>query len=103
MSISLLKRITSTVLMDHVKAKYHIMETTFTVLQLFDHVTDTTEDYACVIALHLCNKFFDNFQVRLFTKHDIYSLCNIVEKSVTFLCCVFKIVAICFESNHNLH
>ena len=64
MSMNLLKHITSTVLMDHVKAKYHIMETTFTILQLFDHVNDITEDCACVVAMNLCNKTFgNNFQV----------------------------------------
>ena len=62
--MTLLKHIANTDLMDLVKVKYHIMETTFTILQLFDHVNDITEECACVVAMHLCNKLFgNNFQV----------------------------------------
>jgi len=64
MSMSLLKQVAITVLVDHQKAKYHIMETTFSILQLFDHVTNDTQEIACVVAQHLCNKLFVNiFQV----------------------------------------
>jgi len=59
MSMNMLKHVVSTVLMDHLKVKYHIMEATFSILQLFDHVADTTEDCATVVAMNLCHKFFD--------------------------------------------
>jgi len=64
MSMSILKHVASTILMDHLKAKYHVMETTFSILQLFDHITDITEDCASVVAMKLCHNFFDkNFKV----------------------------------------
>ena len=59
MSISMLKHVASTVLPDNLRTKYHIMETTFSILQLFDYITDITEDCASVVAVNLCHKFFD--------------------------------------------
>ena len=55
----MLKHVASTVLMDNLRAKYHIMETTFSILQLFDCITDITEDCTAVVAMNLCHKFFD--------------------------------------------
>ena len=48
----------------HLKAKYHLTQTTFVILQLFDCVTDVTADCAYGIATYFCEKFFnDKFQV----------------------------------------
>ena len=50
----------------YLKAKYHLIQTTFVILQLFDHVTDVTADCACVIATYFCQKIFSNeFQVHI--------------------------------------
>ena len=45
------------------KTKYHLMETTHLLLQ-FDGFTGTTSNFASIIALHFCNKYFNSdFQV----------------------------------------
>jgi len=83
--MSLLKHVASTVLVDHLKAKYHIMETTFSILQLFDHVTDFTQECACVLAMNLCNKLFvDNFQVC----YSLTSKQNTLMLSSLYHCCM---------------
>jgi len=59
------------------KAKYHLTQTTFSILQLFDHVTDVTADCACVIATYFREKFFTSeFQV-------VYTYCTYAHKSHT--------------------
>ena len=58
MSMSSVKQMLGTIVMQHLKAKYHLMETTYLILQFFDHITDVTVDCACVVASHLLNNFF---------------------------------------------
>ena len=65
----MLKTTLTTIMKDNkdLKAKYHVTQTAFIILQLFDCVTDVTADCACVMAAQLCNKFFNSkFQVSYF-------------------------------------
>jgi len=58
-NVSMQKSTRTAVLKDQLlKAKYHLTQTTFLILQLFDHVTDVTADCACVIATYFVEKFF---------------------------------------------
>ena len=48
----------------HLKTKYYVTQATFVILQLFDSVCDVTVDFASVMAVHFCGKFFTSeFQV----------------------------------------
>ena len=58
MSMSTAKQMLDTLYLQHLKAKYHLMESTYLVLQFFDQITDVTIDCACVVATYLINRFF---------------------------------------------
>jgi len=65
MSLNLLKTTLITNCEDQLlKAKYHLMETTYLILQLVDSSTGITTIIASVFALHFCENFFTGkFQV----------------------------------------
>jgi len=55
------------------KTKYHLMETTYLILQLVDGSTGITTNVVSIVALHFCNDFFTGeFQVRIDIEKKFY-------------------------------
>ena len=69
MCLSLLKSTLVTNCEDHLlKAKYHLMETTYLTMQVVGNLNDSSLSIAFITGLHFCNNFFtDDFQVCCYT------------------------------------
>ena len=67
MSLSSLRVMLNTLTMEHLKAKYHLMEATYLILQFSDCETDVMVECTCVIASNLFNEFFtDDYKVCIY-------------------------------------
>ena len=73
MSMSSMRAILSKQLTVILKAKCHLMEVTFSVLQSFDEITELAGNCAIVYTRYMCSKFFtDKFEVRTYSNGVLY-------------------------------